>query len=271
MRNILFITVLITLFSCGNKDTENEKKEKNRNSELKNENTSENTEQEKTRITDLSFDIKIDEKQTSFKGEIVASASWNDARGKNILIISEKPQYFWNEENPAMRKLCKDPENESEVCELFAFHYVWSDEENKWKKYWTINDFLFGCCDVYMNYQKESLKIEDSDEDGKAETVFFYTIGQGTNSIDRYFKAKLIYHPDDTKLKAEGTTGAGKEYIETPDMGIKPVAVKFEGFTGANEKWKSNAEKYWKECHERQLKIDEIILDEQEKLMENAE
>lgn len=270
MRTLVLILTLTLAVSCGNKGSENDNK-KNTDSETKKDDPSEKPAEEKTGVSDLRFDIKIDDKQTSFKGKVVASASWNDARGKNILIVSEKPQYFWEEENPSMRKLCKDPENESEVCELFAFHYIWSEEENKWKKFWTINDFLFGCCDVYMNYQKESLKIEDSDEDGKAETVFFYTIGQGTNSIDRYFKAKLIYHPDDIKLKAEGTTGAGKEYIETPEMEVKPVAVKYEGFSGGNEKWKANAEKYWNECHERQLKIDQKILDEQEKLMEDAE
>lgn len=256
MRYFAIAIVLFLGISCSNENSES------KNNGAENENASrdeqlENVSTDAPELKDLKFDVDIDSKETSFKGEIVASASWKDGRGKNILIISEKPQYFWKEENPSMGKLCKDPENESEVCELFAFHYIWSEDENKWKAYWTINDFLFGCCDVYMNYQKGSLKIEDSDKDGNAETVFFYTIGAGTNSIDRYFQAKLMYHTDETKLKAEGTTGAGKAMFESTEYNGKPVETKYSGFTGPYEKYKTIAEKYWNECNERQLKIDE--------------
>lgn len=34
------------------------------------------------------------------------------------------------------------------------------------------------------------------------------------NKIDGYYEAKLMYHPDVTKLKVEGIRGTGKASIE---------------------------------------------------------
>lgn len=256
MRQLLFSVPVLLLFSCGESSTE-----KNSKSSDKTDSTTSDTESEIVKeLSEINYEVDIDEKATPFKGEMTASASWNDARGKNIMIISQIPQYYWEEEKPEMKKLSKDPEGEPQVTEIFAYHYIWSDEENKWKSFWYIHDFLFGCCDVYIDLQKESFQILDEDKNGEAETVFFYTRGQGTNKIDGYYDAKLMYHPDVTKLKVEGTTGAGKAMIESPEYNNEPVPIKFVGFTGKYEKYKANAEKFWNECHERQIKIDQEYL-----------
>jgi hypothetical protein len=256
MRQLIFLIPVLLLLSCGESTTE-----KDSSSNGKTDSTSTESELATTKeLSEINYEIDIDEKTTPFKGEITASAEWNDARGKNRMIISQIPQYYWEEEKPEMKKLSKDPEGEPQVTEIFAYHYIWSDEENKWKSFWYIHDFLFGCCDVYIDLQKESFQILDEDKNGEAETVFFYTHGQGTARIDGYQEAKLMYHPDATKLKVEGTTGAGKAMIETPEYNIDPVPIKFVGFTGKYEKYKANAEKFWNECHERQIKIDQEFL-----------
>ncbi len=256
MRQLILGLPVLLLFSCG--ETSSEK-----NSTTDNKTDTSSTESESTEIKELSeinYDTNIDEKATPIKGEVISTANWYDARGKNIMIISQIPQYYWEEEKPEMKKLTTDPEGEPQVTEIFAYHYIWSDEENKWKSLWYIHDYLFGCCDVYIDLQKESFKIMDEDKDGKAETIFFYTRGQGTNKIDGYYEAKLMYHPDATKLKVEGTTGAGKAMIESPEYNNEPVPTKFIGFAGEYEKYEANAEKYWNECHERQIKIDQEFL-----------
>lgn len=256
MRQLLSIIPVILLFSCGESSTEN-----NSNSKDKTDSTSSDPESAEIKeLSEVNYNIEIDAKTTAYKGEILASAEWNDARGKNIMIISQIPQYYWEEEKPEMKKLTTDPQGEPQVTEIFAYHYIWSDKENKWKSYWYIHDFLFGCCDVYIDLQKESFKIIDEDKDGNAESVFFYTRGQGTNKIDGYFEAKLMYHPDATKLKVEGTSGAGKAMIESAEYDGTPVPDKYIGFTGEYEKWKTYAEKYWSECNERQIKNDKEFL-----------
>jgi len=256
MRLFLFSIPLFLLFSCGESTTESAS---NTNDKTDSTSTEEVTKELKE-LSEINYNFEVDKKETAFKGDVIASAEWSDARGKNIMIISQIPQYYWEEEKPEMKKLSKDPEGEPQVTEIFAYHYIWSDEEKKWKSFWYIHDFLFGCCDVYIDLQKESFKILDEDKNGEAETVFFYTRGQGTARIDGYQEAKLMYHPDATKLKVEGTTGAGKSMIETPENNIDPVPLKFEGFVGEYKKHKALAEKYWNEFHERQIKIDTEFL-----------
>lgn len=254
MRQFIFALPVLLLFSCGESTSEKDAK-----SDKKTDSTETETKEVKE-LSKINFEAEIDKKATPFQGDVLANASWEDARGKNIMIISQIPQYYWEEEKPEMKKLTQDPQGEPQVTEIFAYHYIWSDEENKWKSYWYIHDFLFGCCDVYIDLQKESFQILDEDKDGNAETVFFYTRGQGTMKIDGYFEAKLMYHPDATKLKVEGTAGAGKAMIESAEYDGEPVPDKYVGFTGDYAKWKTFAEKYWSECSERQIKIDQEFL-----------
>jgi hypothetical protein len=232
------------LFSCSNEKVNdsksgNPKKETERNS----------NNVQSADVTNVKYSFEVNQDSLPYRGKLMQCVSWNDGRGKNKIIISHRPQYFWADENPSMGKFTNDPENEMELTEIFAYHYIWSDSLDKWKAYWTIHDYLFGCCDVY--YDLVSLvKITDYDGDGKAESAFFYTIGKGTMSIDQYYRAKLIYHVNKTKLKVEGTTGRGKEFIESPDHDGIPVSEKYDGFTGEFEKYKKYAEWYWNNYHQ---------------------
>lgn len=122
-------------------------------------------------------------------------------RGNNIIIISYRPPYNWKEENPSMAKFAPDDDYSTEITELFAYHYVYNNDLQKWKAYWTLHDFEFGSSGVGMDYQPKSLDISDRDNDGNAESSFFYTIRGGTSRNDCYYSAKLIFHPDVTKYK----------------------------------------------------------------------
>jgi len=118
----------------------------------------------------VNYSFKPDSKLTPYRGKLVTAANWKDANGENIIIISNRPQYFWKEENPEMGKFVKDKENDTEIAEIFGYHYIYDTLLKKWKAYWTIHDFDFYCCDIYLEYQPKSLLITDIDSNRKAET-----------------------------------------------------------------------------------------------------
>ena len=123
-------------------------------------------------------------------------------RGNNIIIISHRAPYDWHTENPLMEKFSPyGKDGYDQLAELFAYHYIYSNDLQKWKAYRTLHDFAFGESGIGMDYQPKSLDISDRDNDGNAESSFFYTIRGGTSRNDCYYSAKLIFHPDVTKYK----------------------------------------------------------------------
>ena len=188
-----------------------------------------------------------------WEGKMQESAYWKDQRGENILIISELPQYFWKELKPQMAKLGGDDDN-SEVAELFAYHYIYDQKESKWKLYWSLNDFQFSCCDVQMSYLPGSLKITDLDSNGKAESVFTYHTTVGTQSMDLNYDGKLMLHVDSTKYSVKGLVGLFRNRVD-------PTAKNqySENFSKSNPSYKTYAENMWKRSLAIRDSMDEII------------
>jgi hypothetical protein len=204
----------------------------------------------------VNYSFKPDSKLTPYRGKLVTAANWKDANGDNIIIISNRPQYFWKKEKPEMGKFVKDKENDTEVAEIFGYHYIYDSLLKKWKAYWTIHDFDFYCCDIYIEYQPKSLLITDIDSNRKAESSFFYLSYGGTSGIDHYYSAKMLLHVDSVKYKAEGTTGSGKEGIESSGDKVKESYDKKLNTLG--ESYMTYAKQLWVKYHKEQLRLDKI-------------
>lgn len=203
----------------------------------------------------VNYSFKPDSKITPYRGKLVTAASWKDTNGENVIIISTRPQYFWKEENPEMGKFVKDKENDTEIAEIFGYHYIYDSLLKKWKAYWTIHDFEFYCCDIYVEYQPKSLLITDIDSNRKAESSFFYLIYRGTSGIDHYYSAKMLLHIDSVKYKAEGTTGLGKEAIESSvEDKVKESYDKKLNTLG--EMYMTYAKQLWAKYHKEQIRLD---------------
>jgi hypothetical protein len=203
IRYINFAFLLLLLFtSCGEKQKPVHIKEM-----AAKQDSLSNIQDNKKTIHHLQYNYPIDAKLTAYHGTIKASAAWEDKKGKNILIITERPQYFWQDENKSMEKFAEDPDSDTEVAELFAWHYIFDPQENKWKVLWTLNDFKFSCCDVKMEYTPYTLRISDLDSNGIAESIFTYAYSLGTGPIDNSWKGKLILHTDTLKYSIKGNLG----------------------------------------------------------------
>lgn len=201
-------------------------------------------------MSEVKYDCETDE---LFKGTKVASACWNDRRGKNLVVISQKEQYSWKEENPSMKKYAESEDDEL-AAELFACHFVWDESTEKWNTYWLLNDFNIGCCDVWIEYEPGTLEVKDIDGDGDGDPSFFYLIYSGTNGMDFYYNAKLITYSDSLKLKVSGTTGLGKAMIE--EGGLKKETYD-AAFKNVDKLFESYAKERWKNCHDQKVSRDE--------------
>lgn len=165
-------------------------------------------------LSHIVYNCPVDKKATPYQATLKQSVSWEDSRGKNILIITERPQYFWKEENPAIGKYCDSPEDNEEVAEIFAWHYVYNETEKKWKALWTLNDFEFFCCDVNLQFLPGTIRITDLNKDGIGESIFTYISSAGTGPIDNFWSAKQMLHIDSVKYSIKGAMGAEPQYDE---------------------------------------------------------
>lgn len=119
-----------------------------------------------------------------YKGAIVDGAFYKDNRGEHILIISEytKGEYF----------------TKNYTSEIFAADYLILNNafQQLWK-IWDNSNSIFGT----IGYEKGTLKIFDIDNDGKAESRFFYTtVFEGADP----WKLKYMLHYNDIKLVIRG-------------------------------------------------------------------
>lgn len=170
---------------------------------------------------------------TPWEGDLFDAVYWRDARGENATIISGKPQYFWEVENPEASKFFPeggDKETLSELTEIFAQHYVLNAGESKWRIYYSYHDFLFGCCDVWMQYQAGSLQVVDADSNGTGETLFMYHETEGDGIIEHNYLGTMILEKDSAIYLIEDETGLGtqlrreKEIVADDKVVIKTPA-----------------------------------------------
>jgi hypothetical protein len=147
---------------------------------------------------------------TPWEGDLYDAIYWRDSKGENALIISGKPQYFWEKENPGAARIFPDGEEKetlSELTEIFAVHFVLPAGEAKWKEYHRYHDYLFGCCDVWLSYQPRTLQVVDTDADGHGEVIFLYHETEGDGMLEQNYTGHLILKKDSTVYSVEDVTG----------------------------------------------------------------
>jgi hypothetical protein len=157
--------------------------------------------------------------KTPWDGDLYDAMYWRDSRGENVVIISGRPQYFWKSIKPEMRQKLmadQDPETFSEATELFAIHYILPKGSAKWTMNAQMSDYRMGCCDVWMEYQQQSLKVIDEDSTGTGEVVFMYNATEADGIIERKYLGNLILMMDTTYFHSAGPTGLGN--AKDPDI-----------------------------------------------------
>ncbi|HTF05888.1 MAG TPA: hypothetical protein VK826_17790 [Bacteroidia bacterium] len=147
---------------------------------------------------------------TPWTGQLYEAIYWTDSRGENTVIISGNPQYFWEDENPDAKKFFpkdEDPETLSELTEIFATHYILKPGEAKWKEYYAYHDYMFGCCDVWMEYQPGSLAVLNADSNGTGEAIFMYHETEGDGKISNSWYGNMVLLIDSAQYVSHGASG----------------------------------------------------------------
>ncbi len=161
-------------------------------------------------VTDYRPNIDL----TPWEGNLSDALYWTDSRGENVLVISALPQYFWADEKPAFGKKLtaeQDPETYSEVAEIFARHYVLRAGEAKWVLKYEYSDFIVGCCDVWLEYQKKSLGVHDADSNGTGEVIFMYHETEGDGKIGNLWTGSMVLLSDSAHYVSSGGTAMNSD------------------------------------------------------------
>jgi hypothetical protein len=152
------------------------------------------------------------------KGKIVDAIKWSDRSGTNILVISEFKK------GTTLQK--------GFASELFASQFLLKG--GTYDTIWKIKDFNYKDSDI--EYAPGTLKLLDIDNDGDAESLFFYTI----SSVDHQI-TKLILHTKGQKLVIRG-------YYTIFDSGDEPredSLVVDPAFNKVNSTFKKIAIEEW--------------------------
>lgn len=150
---------------------------------------------------------------TPWEGDLYDAIYWRDSRGENAYIVSGKPQYFWEKDNPDAMKYFpegEDKETLSELTEIFGIHYVLKPGEPKWKVHYKYHDFLFGCCDVWMEYQPASLTVADADSNGVGEPMFMFHETEADGKLEHNYVGTLMLERDSSIYEIQDETGLGE-------------------------------------------------------------
>jgi|GEM_PF-3179941 len=231
MKQALFILLSISLLqSCKNSSSEQKK-------------VSVGQENVKVAIGNVqAYRPNID--LTPWEGDLHDAVYWTDTSGEHAIIISGKSQYFWEDENPSLKSKLKadqDPEINSEVAEIFASHFVLPKGGTAWKLAYNYSDRIFGCCDVWMEYQKSSLQVVDVDSNGTGEVVFMYHTTEADGKIVNLWQCHLVLLQDTSTFVSEGYSGyeTGVKDVENhyaPESGIYRTYVENE-FSTLKSAW----------------------------------
>lgn len=142
------------------------------------------------KIDVINLDVNKIPIEIKYNGKIKNVISWNDKMGKNIVLTCETGEY----EN-------KNSENEGRDAELFAYHYITSD--NQTTQNWKIYDYIKDCpVDIEANFIKDTLHITDLNNDGIGEIWIMYkTVCHGDVSPSNM---KIIMYQGKQKFAMRG-------------------------------------------------------------------
>ncbi len=209
MKNLIFLIILISLLAgCTRKE---EKKIENSKSSITSDTgqskLSESPSNEASGLTNTNsadsisnilYSIKDVPPSAKYDGKIVASASWTDKNGFNILLVSETKEKKTRDTKMNGKYLEGE---EAHSKELFGYHYLVKD--NSSEQLWKIQDFVKDCdADLALDYIKNSLEITDINKNGIAESIFTYRLGCRSDVSPLGYK--LLMHEGKDKYAIRG-------------------------------------------------------------------
>jgi hypothetical protein len=159
-----------------------------------------------------------------YKGKIRYGKRWKDARGENIVILTESGVYW------------KDIYDATRSAKLYAYHFL-LNRDSTWEEAWKMNDMVDDCSwDVHCEFFEKSLNITDLDGDGLAEVSFAYALG--CKGDGQPGEKKLVFFEGIDRYSLKGTT----YYSENKKKADKVTETKFddapEAFVDyASEQW----------------------------------
>jgi hypothetical protein len=151
-----------------------------------------------------------------YKGKIKHGKRWKDARGENVIILTQSDVYW------------KDIYDATRSVRLYAYHFL-RTQDSTWDEAWKMNDMVDDCAwDIHCEFFENSLTVTDLDGDGLAEVAFAYALsckGDGQpgekklvffEGIDRYsIKGTTSYFEKKKKAPADKVTE--KKFDDAPD------------------------------------------------------
>ena len=253
------LAIAATVMSCGESDTSS---------------SSDTTVQNPTPVVATISDVQVLRPNIDYMpwdGSLNDAIYWKDARGENAIVISSKPQYFWAEENPKAKSYFpkgEDEETLSELTEIFATHWVLKAGESKWKQYNLYHDFLFGCCDVFMEYQAGSLQVMDADSNGVGEAMFMYNQTEGDGIIGQTFLGTMVLELDSAYYTIKDETGLGIQKMKEEDPKYQSSARK--AMYPQNERYTSVMNAKWEELYKAKVELDRAQITERNNVDEQG-
>ena len=221
-QSIGLIIFLSALSSCveiqESMDRSNQRIEKNKYNKKQ-----ESNDFKDRKIFDNNF-VEIFQSNLSYKGNFQKGYVWEDALGKNYLIISGSPS---KQDIESIH-----PEQREEgflVDKLYGYHYVDSKEETR--LLWDIKEYSSRGGYIWV----DELSITDLDDDDIVETCIAYDSKQ----------IKVIMHESDKKYAIRGNIqSASDEYGEAYNKWEYEMYGR-DSFYNANETFKAHALNLW--------------------------
>ena len=178
-----------------------------------------------SKLSEIDYNISEipDDILKKVEGKVVASARFNDSKGRNIILVYESEQQSGNDGSASKN--------------LFGYHFISGKES---LLLWKINDYIRQCeVDVTLEYIENSLAITDLDDNGTGESSFLYKLScKGDVSPD---DMKLIMHEGDKKFAIRGTMD-----LDVTGYGFEKGNMKVDdSFNSAPSVFKDYAIKRW--------------------------
>lgn len=228
MKNILFSSLLIILFSSCKQD----KKEEDKATQ-----NIENTTEEPFVLTVKKIDSTQFPASVKYEGFIKNAVRWKDKQGDNIVITTETGNY--------VSKKFKHEADDSSDAELFAYHYIISND--KARQTWKVYDYISDCpVDLMASFVKNTFQVTDLNNDGIAEVWLMYkTVCHGDVSPS---DMKIIMYEGKNKYAMRGENKVQAGTLDNGEKQFMGGEYKFdENFKKSPKEFKDFALKLWNE------------------------
>jgi hypothetical protein len=174
-------------------------------------------------------------KTIKYEGFIKNAVRWKDKLGDNIVITTETGIYT--------SKKFKHEAEDSSDAELFAYHYIISN--NEVKQTWKVYDYISDCpVDIVASFVKNTFKVTDLDNNGIAEVWLMYkTVCHGDVSPSNM---KIIMYEGNNKyaMRGENKVQVGSDENDKKSF-IGGEFKMDESFKKAPKTFKDYAESLW--------------------------